>query len=217
MHHIKSVIDHLVVVAASLDEGTAFCAAKLGVEPEPGGEHAFMGTHNRLLHLGGASYLEVIAVNPAAPPVAHRRWFGMDEDALRMRTAEGPWLATFVAAANDVHACASSVPELGPVQRLRRDALEWQMTIRDDGSLMEHGTLPPVIQWPVGVHPTARLADRGCRLQALELHHPQPANLRARLDALGLDDPRLVIVQAAPGDAPSLAARIATPGGVRRL
>ena len=47
-------LDHLVIVADSLEQGAAWCASTLGVEPGPGGRHALMGTHNRLLRLGGA-------------------------------------------------------------------------------------------------------------------------------------------------------------------
>jgi hypothetical protein len=57
-----------VVLAASLDQGVAWCEATLGVTPGPGGEHPLMGTHNRLLRIATAShpraYLEIIAVNP---------------------------------------------------------------------------------------------------------------------------------------------------------
>jgi hypothetical protein len=37
-----------VVVAASLEQGVQWCERVLGITPGPGGEHALMGTHNRL-------------------------------------------------------------------------------------------------------------------------------------------------------------------------
>ena len=33
-------VDHLVIAAATLDEGVAWCEATLGVTPGPGGRHA---------------------------------------------------------------------------------------------------------------------------------------------------------------------------------
>ena len=47
-------LDHLVVAAASLDEGVPWCEATLGVTPGPGRAHALFGTPNRLprLHSG---------------------------------------------------------------------------------------------------------------------------------------------------------------------
>ena len=57
-------LDHLVVSAATLAEGVAYVEEALGVAMAGGGEHAHMGTHNRLLSLGPSDYLEVIAVDP---------------------------------------------------------------------------------------------------------------------------------------------------------
>jgi hypothetical protein len=70
-----TAVDHLVVAAATLEQGVAWCEATLGVTPGPGGRHALMGTHNRLLNLGSAafphSYLEIIAIDPEAPAPGH--------------------------------------------------------------------------------------------------------------------------------------------------
>ena len=64
-------LDHLVVLCASLADGEAWCQATLGLAPGPGGRHALMGTHNRLLLLAGEgmapAYLELIAIDPDAP------------------------------------------------------------------------------------------------------------------------------------------------------
>jgi hypothetical protein len=49
-------LDHLVVLAATLDEGAAWCEATLGVAPGAGGRHALMGTHNRLLRIDGEGF-----------------------------------------------------------------------------------------------------------------------------------------------------------------
>ena len=44
-------VDHLVVLAADLASGVAWCERTLGITPAAGGEHPLMGTHNRLLRL----------------------------------------------------------------------------------------------------------------------------------------------------------------------
>ena len=42
-------LDHLVVAARTLEEGVAWVESRLGIAMGPGGKHAAMGTHNRLL------------------------------------------------------------------------------------------------------------------------------------------------------------------------
>ena len=91
-------LDHLVVAAASLDEGVAWCEATLGMSPGPVGAHALFGTHNRLLRLHSGehrrAYLEIIAIDPGASPTRPaplRRWFDLDDPALRHRLQQqGP-------------------------------------------------------------------------------------------------------------------------------
>src|SRR3954463_1971138 len=102
-------IDHLVVAAADLDEGAAWCEATLGVVPGPGGEHPLMGTHNRLLRIATVdfprAYFEIIAVQPGRQPQRARRWFDLDAEAVRdgLRR-DGPRLLHFVASVPDVRA-----------------------------------------------------------------------------------------------------------------
>ena len=74
-----AVVDHLVVAAPDLDSGSAWLEAKFGARLAPGGCHAAMGTHNRLLRLGPTLYLELIAIDPAAPKPGRSRWFGLDD------------------------------------------------------------------------------------------------------------------------------------------
>ena len=97
MTNVTCELDHLVVAAASLDEGVAWCERTLGVTPGPGGRHPLMGTHNRLLALAGeafpASYLEIIAIDPDAAAPRRVRWFGLDDPALQAALAtSGPRL-----------------------------------------------------------------------------------------------------------------------------
>lgn len=65
-----SAIDHLVVAAVDLAGGARWIEERLGVALDAGGRHEVFGTHNRVLSLGPERYLEVIAVDPEAPPPA---------------------------------------------------------------------------------------------------------------------------------------------------
>src|SRR6185503_14763543 len=98
-----AAIDHLVVAASSLEAGARYVCAILGIEPEAGGKHERMGTHNRLLKLGEALYLEVIAIDPEGAPPTHARWFELDH----FTPESEPRLVTWVARTRDIDTAAA--------------------------------------------------------------------------------------------------------------
>jgi Glyoxalase-like domain len=61
-------VDHVLVASRDLDAAEARMRA-LGLDVVPGGRHEGLGTHNRIVPLGGA-YLELIAVADAAEAAA---------------------------------------------------------------------------------------------------------------------------------------------------
>lgn len=218
MTNIVSVIDHLVVVAATLDQGIAHIEKKLGVKPVKGGDHIRMGTHNCVLRLGEETYLEIIAINPATGPISRPRWFGMDDPEQKRKVQAGPYLATFVARTSDIDACATTLPEIGTVHDMRRGALHWRISIREDGALLHDGTVPAFIQWPPEGHPVPAMPDSGCALLDLEIRHPQPLLIDDiwRRGGLHMDN-RLKISATTAMASPALAARISTPHGIAVL
>lgn len=213
-------VDHLVVVASSLDEGVAWCEHTLGITPGPGGEHPLMGTHNRLFRVATVdfprAYFEIIAINPAAPrPVPPRagRWFDMDNDALLARVKnEGPHLVHFVANVPDLRMALAALaaqgiergPALAASRATPRGLLEWQITVRDDGQRLFDGGLPTLIEWG-STHPAGGMAESGVTLQSLTVHHPQADALRAAYQAIGLHG--VTVKQGAP----NLVAQLRTP------
>jgi hypothetical protein len=200
-------LDHLAVACTALAEGVAAVEAALGVPLAPGGEHATMGTHNRLLSLGPQEYLEVIAINPAAPHPGRPRWFDLD------RFAGGPRLTNWVAACDDIGAAlADAPPGTGVPMDLQRGDFRWTMAVPDDGCLPFDGCFPALIRWHGAAHPARRLPDHGIRLTGLSLRHPQANALRTTLGAL-TRDPRLTVEQGPVG----LRARFCTPDGDREL
>ena len=223
-----ATLDHLVVLATSLASGVAWAEATLGVTPGPGGEHPLMGTHNRLLRLRtssdqattqpGAAYLEIIAINPAATPTLQppeRRWFDMDDPALRERVAQmGPQLVHWVARVPDLTAALQAWRELGIDRGEARAAsrptpgglLQWQISLRPDGQRLFDGCLPTLIEWGPH-HPTAAMPDSGLALQSLKLQHPQAALLQAACQAIGLDAALITVGPA------RLSAQLRTPSG----
>ena len=198
---MSAAIDHLVIAAATLAEGVAWCEATLGVTPGPGGEHALFGTHNRLLKLNAPdapnAYLEIIAIHPNATPTRApplKRWFDLDQPALQHRLAnEGPQPVHWVASVPDLAAALTAWRALGihrgPALTASRPTpnglLQWQIAVRDDGQRLLDGCLPTLIQWGA-VHPAHSLPESGLSLRGLHLSHPQSDLLGAALQAIGL-------------------------------
>jgi hypothetical protein len=174
---------------ARLDEGARWLEQRLGVALSPGGEHAKMGAHNRLLRLSSFSYLELIAVNPEAPAPDQPRWFGLDAPGMAARLST-PCLLSWVASAKGLSDPAFSVSyDPGKVHAMSRNGLSWLITIRAGGSSRpEDGALPSLIEWREGIHPAATLADRGVTLKGLDLRVPDPERAEAALRSIGVDE-----------------------------
>jgi hypothetical protein len=218
IYHIgMNSLDHIVIAAASLRQGVDYVRTTLGVEIPRGGSHQSMGTHNHLMQLGNDAYLEIIAINPDANAPAWPRWFGLDS--ARMRTAIGqqPQLITWVMNTADIVELANSASfDIGVPTALARDNLKWEIALPDDGRLLANGMLPYCIQWHSSPHPSRAMADTGCLLQSLTIHHNRPRWITARLDAI--EASHLVEVETIPdSESPYLSATIDTPGGTVTL
>ena len=216
---MKAALDHLVVIASSLDEGVAWCEAVLGVTPGPGGQHALMSTHNRLFSIASPAfplaYFEIIAIDPAAPSPARRRWFDMDDPALQERVRRsGPQLLHWAARVPDARAAVATLQtqglDRGEVIAASRPTpsglLQWQITVRDDGQRLYDGALPTLIQWGA-VHPAAAMPASAVTLVSFSLQHPQADTLATACRALDLPG---VSAQTGPAQ---LRAQLHTPRG----
>jgi hypothetical protein len=201
-------LDHLVVVAPTLEAGAAWVRAALGADLRAGGRHDRMGTHNLLLRLGPDAYLEVIATDPAAPPPGRPRWFGLDD----LAPDAEPRLAAWVARTEDVDATAAASPEpLGAVEPMSRGDLTWRLTVPPGRSLPLGGAGPLLIQWDTGPHPAERLPDDGCELVGLTVTHPDHERVGRLLAVIGFAGPVAVVA----GEAVKLTAEVRTPSGAR--
>jgi len=177
---VSADIDHLVIAAATLEQGVAWCEAALGFRPTAGGRHPLMGTHNRVFTIASpgfpGAYFEIVAIDPAAPPPGRQRWFGLDEPALQASLAQQPRLVHVVARTKQLDMLRWGLVKLGldpglPLAASRetpQGRLQWQILVRDDGALLHGGALPTLIQWQ-GSHPTETLPTSGVELRALHL------------------------------------------------
>lgn len=169
-----------------------------------------MGTHNLLLRLGEALFLEVIATNPSAINPGRPRWFALDALAPQSEAA----LSTWVVRTTDIQATVSASSEaLGNIEPMNRGPLNWLITIPADGSLALGGTAPTLIEWHSEVHPAQKLKDQGLSLAKLELFYPEPERLANLLQSLEIEAP----VSVRAGSVSRLVAHIHTPQGLRLL
>ena len=203
-------LDHLVYATPDLDGSVEELAARLGVRPTPGGRHPHWGTRNALLALSDSAYLEVIGPDPGAPAPTGGRPFGID-------ALGGGRLVTWAAGkANLEHFAArarSAGVDLGGIESRSRKlpeggVLAWRAT--DLGAPRLSGVIPFLIDWSGSPHPAGTAAS-GCTLASLRAEHPEPARVRAALEALALD---LTVER---GDLPKLIAVLGTPRGLIEL
>jgi len=197
-------LDHIAIACEDLGAGTAHVEAAFGVDLSAIGQHPHMGTHNRLMSLGPDEYLEVIAINPAAPGPDQPRWFDLDN------FAGPPRITNWIARAPDLEAGLTLAPDgTGRIWDLERGDFRWRMAIPEDGKLPSDGCFPALIEWQGTAHPAPLLPDHGIRLTGLNLTHPAAEALGASLAPL-IADPRLHIE---PGPAPRITATFSTPAG----
>ena len=192
--HSHAVIDHLVFGCDDLQDGTSFLEQTLGVGFAGGGKHTLMATHNRLLKLQDSIYFEAIAIDHEAVQkhgnIGRKRWFSLDEDRTKERLAQSPRPLTWVVAVDDIYDAVSKCGyDAGKITAMTRGDLEWMLTIAENGTLVEDGLLPGLIQWPGGRNPANKLPESGTRLQRLILQHPQPDVIGQIIDQLGIDGP----------------------------
>jgi Glyoxalase-like domain len=207
-------IDHLVITAPDLDSGAELVRRSLGIPLEQGGEHPRMGTHNRVLKLGNAVYLEVISPNPDpdAPKPERPRWFELD----RMQPGRPPRLATWAARTTDIRSTlASSSEPLGHPEAMSRGPLSWLIAFPEDGSLPLGGVAPAIIEWRTD-HPAGMLREVGCSLVRLELFHPDAGRISGLLESLAIEG-NVSVASLRSGEPPHLVAHILTPSGPRTL
>ncbi|MEV0677352.1 VOC family protein [Actinosynnema sp. NPDC050436] len=193
------MIDHLVYATPDLEGSIGELRDRFGVALVPGGRHAGMGTRNYLGGLGGGAYLEVIGPDPDQPDPERPRPFGLD-------ALTGPRLVAWAARVHDLDTAVDRARAHGvdpgratAMTRTRPDGvrLAWRLALPPD--LLEFGGPAPfLIDWGSSPHPAAD-AEVGLRLVSFEGAHPDPAEARRRLVALGVEGDLPVGEAAAPG------------------
>jgi hypothetical protein len=208
-------LDHLTVVAPTLAEGVAHVRACLDLDVPFGQRHLYMGTHNHLLQLGGATYLEIVALDPqgAAPPCP--RWFGLDDQRqVRADWEAGRRLRGWVARTDAIDAVIAVREDVFG----RKVALPWgeplfDFAIPEDGSLPLGGGAPSIIDRRGRPRSMAAMADLGARLRSFSLSHPDAAAIAELYQELDIDRPPVIV----HGSELRYRAQIETRAGMKEL
>ncbi len=195
--------------ALALGELNKAIESRSGVAPAYGGRHDTGGTHNALLNLGEAQYLELIAADPEG-----------DREEIRGRLIAMlpvPRSITWAIAVDDLEKTVERARSQGydpgpidPLSRRRPDGtlLSWRLCWEGEGVFL--GVVPFLIEWGTCPHP-AETAPTGCRLLGLHAEHPSPDTVRPALAALEVE------MAVEKGPAAALIAKIETPRGVIEL
>jgi hypothetical protein len=204
-------LDHVTLGTASLDAGAAALRDALGIDIPPGGKHPDMSTHNRVVNVGDSRFLELIAIDPDAPAVPRKRWFGLDDPDVRARIATAPRGVGWVVRTDDLdRVIATSPVELGAARRMSRGERSWRLTVPDAGAMPYDGLVPGFIEWSPGPHPSVGMQFLGPTLEAIEMRHPEADALRFVLQRLGVLD---LVAVLEPAPTASLAYRFRLPDG----
>jgi len=208
-------LDHLTVIAPTLAEGVAHVRDCLDLDVPFGQRHAYMGTHNHLLQLGGAVYLEIVAVDPAGIHPGRARWFGLDRpERVRSDWDAGRRLRGWVARTDRLDDVLDGRDAIfGRKVALPPEAPAFDFAIPDDGSLPLDGAAPSLIDRRGRPRSMATIADLGARLVSFTLEHPDPAAIAALHRNLAAQGAPAVVA----GAGIRYEAVISTPSGPRRL
>jgi hypothetical protein len=209
-------IDHLVLVAESLEQGAEFVAQQLGVEPQPAWKNADFGTHSLAVKLGRECYLEIVAIDPEATNPGRPRWYGLDQPDMKRTLMRRPRLFGWVVSVENLDALIKSAAfDVGEPIPLQHGDLGWRQTVPRDGSLILFGAGPSLLERTTIGHPAQGLKDQGCTLTEVRLFDEAPERMRRRLASVGAEG--LVTFEEGNAGESRIEARIETPHGERLL
>jgi hypothetical protein len=200
-----TVVDHVLLPMADLEEGASTLRERYGLQAVPGGRHPKVGTANMIVPLG-RQYLELIAIadpqEAAASRLGKRILAALDErrmfvdwalrtrdlDAMRRKLLSAGW----------------DPPPIGEGSRRRPDGHVLHWRTQDANTGLAWTAIPFVIEWdvPEGLHPgeTAAAHRSGATaLRRVVVGARNPARVRQQLQLL-LGDSDLYEVRKAASD-----------------
>ncbi|TMC98962.1 MAG: VOC family protein [Chloroflexi bacterium] len=185
-----TVVDHVLLPVADLEDGAQKLREQYGLEAIPGGRHPKVGTANMIVPLG-RQYLELIAIadpqEAAASRLGRRVTLALAEG--RMFVGWAVRTGSMDAMRGKLLAAGWDLPPIGEGSRRRPDGqvLRWRTQDLDTGAAPI--ALPFVIEWdvPDGLHPGQAAASHPSGAKALRrvvVGARNPEHVREQLQLL---------------------------------
>lgn len=182
---MSRIIDHIVYCVPNLELAIKDLESRLGIRPTIGGRHINKGSKNALVHLGEASYLEVLAIDTNNKLAKVPRWMGLD---LISNSCVTRWCLKSENLFMDAEVLQKTDANLGQIDEGKRalsngQFLTWKMIMPLAEPVID--ILPFMTDWTASSsHPCDQL-DQVCKLKNLHLFHPNPEYINQTLRALG--------------------------------
>jgi hypothetical protein len=200
-----TVVDHVLLPVADLEEGARRLREQHGLQAIPGGRHPKVGTANMIVPLG-RQYLELIAIvdsqEAATSRLGKRLPIALDEGRVfvdwAVRTSDLDGMRRKLLAAG------WDLPPITEGSRRRPDGQVLHWRTQDVNTGATRIAVPFVIEWdvPAGLHPGEAAAEHPSGATALRrvvVGARDPAHVREQLQLL-LGDSDLYEVRAAVSD-----------------
>ncbi len=142
-------LDHVVLGATTLEEGTDFVENILQTKLSDIGYHKDMGTHNRVIKISNQVYLEVVAIDPKINDLKNRKWFNLDNSNLQLKLKKSPQIIGYVIENNN----KILFKYYDPFFEASRANYRWQFAMPSynnnnlDIEIVETGIIPSIITW----------------------------------------------------------------------
>jgi len=163
-------LDHIVLGANTLQEGTDYVEKKLGLSLSEIGFHHHMGTHNRVIKIGENIYLEVIAIDPNANKPKHFRWFNLDIEEQQARLKISPQIIGYVIENKN----KDMLKFYNPFFKASRGDYRWEFAMpkcdnnQIKNELIESGLVPSLIKWK-SKKPVDQMVDNYFELEKIQI------------------------------------------------
>jgi len=175
-------VDHILIGAASLDDGIRAFENATGVTPVRGGRHPSRGTENALASLGGV-YVEIIAPQAGARP---------DEFIGELRALKAPAVVGWAVHVVDAADAAARLTQAGFKPTTPRPGSR----VTPEGATLEWATFevetpriagaPFFIRWGDATTHPSLTSPGGCSMTSFQVADPQGAELSRKLAAIGV-------------------------------